>query len=134
MENYTPEDNVSRIAAIQSNISCIVQAPAGSGKTELLVRRFLNLLACVKEPEEILAITFTNKAAAEMKQRVLRYLKENDNSLSADIRSLVLSVRKRRNRLFWVRVEPPPAQAPRLFIRRRKTVTSGHQSASRPLM
>ena len=101
MENYTPEDNVSRIAAIQSNISCIVQAPAGSGKTELLVRRFLNLLACVKEPEEILAITFTNKAAAEMKQRVLRYLKENDNSLSADIRSLVLSVRKRNDERKW---------------------------------
>ena len=74
IEAAPPVDQAQRTQILDTRQSFLVQAPAGSGKTELLTRRFLKLLGEVDEPEEILAITFTLAATAEMRARVLNAL------------------------------------------------------------
>lgn len=73
-------DSAQRLAALDPHRSFAVAAPAGSGKTELLIQRVLRLLALVDEPEEILCMTFTRKAAGEMQHRVAEALVRASNN------------------------------------------------------
>ncbi len=54
----------------------LISAPAGSGKTRELVKRYIKLIELGYEPRNIVAITYTNKAASEMKERVFKELAE----------------------------------------------------------
>jgi len=71
-----PPDQAQRDLALDHRRSILVRAPAGSGKTDLLTRRFLRLLGVVDDPGHVVAITFTIPAAAEMRNRILSELEK----------------------------------------------------------
>lgn len=71
-----PPDREQRERALDATRSVLVRAPAGSGKTDLLTRRFLKLLGLVDDPAQVVAITFTRAAAAEMRHRIVAELEK----------------------------------------------------------
>ena len=110
-----PSDRAARLEALDVRRSFIVEAPAGSGKTRLLVQRFLKLLAdeSVTRPEQVLAITFTVKATAEMRDRVLGHLEaarsniEPANDFDHQTRELARAVLERDRQLEWLLLDQP---------------------------
>ncbi|MBA2483065.1 MAG: UvrD-helicase domain-containing protein, partial [Nitrosomonas sp.] len=101
-------DAMERSLALDPVESYIVQAPAGSGKTELLIQRYLKLLVCVDAPEEVVAITFTRKAAAEMLERILSALEAGKATMPANYNThekltheLARAVLRHDERLGW---------------------------------
>ncbi|WP_417766198.1 UvrD-helicase domain-containing protein [Spongiibacter tropicus] len=102
----SPPDQLQREQAVEPTRSVLLSAPAGSGKTGVLLLRYLRCLLCVERPEHVVAITFTNKAAGEIKERVMGALQSAEsmpiNSVfDRDIREAVLAVREHQARLNW---------------------------------
>jgi ATP-dependent exoDNAse (exonuclease V) beta subunit len=106
-------DEQRRRTAIDPARSFAVQAPAGSGKTELLIQRVLRLLAIVERPEAIVAITFTRKAAAEMLERILDALRNASEGTAVAqpherlTRDLAAAVLERDRALEWNLLDHP---------------------------
>ncbi|MGB1457791.1 UvrD-helicase domain-containing protein [Spongiibacter marinus] len=105
-ELLSPPDQSQREQAVDPARSVLLSAPAGSGKTGVLLLRYLRCLLCVERPEQVVAITFTNKAAGEIKERVMAALQSAEampiNSVfDRDIRDAVLAVREHQARLGW---------------------------------
>ena len=106
------QDQVQRLQALDPTQSFIVQAPAGSGKTELLIQRFLTLLGRVDQPEAVVAITFTRKAAAEMRHRVIAALQrasgpEPESPHEKYTRKLAQEALTQNDKLNWRLTEHP---------------------------
>ena len=83
------DESVFVASALDPRASCVVEACAGSGKTWLLVSRIVRLLLAGAAPAEILAITFTRKAAQEMRERLAADLYELAFASNAQVESLL---------------------------------------------
>ncbi len=70
-----PRDAAARAFAVDPANNVVLEASAGTGKTTVLVSRYVNLLRAGVDPSNILAITFTRQAAAEMRDRIIRQLR-----------------------------------------------------------
>jgi len=106
-------DEPQRKEVLDPQRSFTVRAPAGSGKTELLIQRYLRLLAVVNKPESIVAITFTRKAAGEMLDRILAALRDAREETPVEkphlqtTRQLALAVLERDRELAWELLDHP---------------------------
>ena len=79
MIDTTNLNELQREAVLHKDGPCLVIAGAGSGKTKVLTTRVANLIMEGVPSYQILAITFTNKAAKEMKERILNMVSELDS-------------------------------------------------------
>ena len=75
MSQDLPEDQLDRVSAADPQLNVALEASAGTGKTRVLVDRYVRLIQEGADPRHILAITFTRKAAGEMKGRIIEELR-----------------------------------------------------------
>jgi ATP-dependent helicase/nuclease subunit A len=75
VDDVRPADQAARDFATSPDNHVVLEASAGTGKTRVLVDRYVRLIEAGVDPQHILAITFTRKAAAEMRERVLDALR-----------------------------------------------------------
>jgi len=79
VNNFLKQLNKEQLDAVaHTKGPAMVIAGAGAGKTRVLTYRIANLLAEGVDPFNILALTFTNKAAREMKERVIKLIGDGD--------------------------------------------------------
>src|SRR5882672_8048406 len=112
MNELSRADGEARERAIDPYRSILLQAPAGSGKTSMLTQRYLRLLCTVDEPDAILAITFTRKAAAEMRARVTHALRGEiaaDDPCAAELRALTGAALRHAAQRGWNLAQDPGA-------------------------
>ncbi len=76
MATFTQE----QLAAIEADGKTIVSASAGSGKTTVMIEKIIRLIQSGKNVDEILAVTFTKKAASQMKEKLCKALIESINA------------------------------------------------------
>ena len=89
-----PSDRAARDFATDPRHNVVLEASAGTGKTSVLVERYLNLLRADVEPSNVLAMTFTRQAAAEMRGRIIAQLRA-DAAQSSSARTRWNSLRDR---------------------------------------
>src|SRR5262245_13968730 len=77
-------DAAARLHAVDPSQNVVLEASAGTGKTRVLVERYVNLLRAGIDPDHILAITFTRKAAAEMRDRIIERLRDSSRQSEFD--------------------------------------------------
>ncbi|HLQ09543.1 MAG TPA: UvrD-helicase domain-containing protein [Steroidobacteraceae bacterium] len=112
MNELSRADAEARERALDPQRSILLQAPAGSGKTSMLTQRFLRLLCTVDDPGEILAITFTRKAAAEMRARVTQALRGEiaaDDPCAAQLHTLTAAALRHGTTRGWNLAHDPGA-------------------------